>query len=184
MNHDLNSLINTLKHGNQLKQTARTGWAQRGVSDAEDVAAHSYGVAFIALVLAEVTDGDLDMGRLLSMALLHDLPESITTDIPTPSWQYLPPGSKIEAEDAAMEEIFAGTGYAGPFLDLWRELQTADSSEARIVHDADKLDMFLQAVIYEEQTGNQQLAEFWKSQPDFALPISKRIYEELLSRRR
>ena len=82
-----------------------------------------------------------------------------------------------------MEKIFAQTGYAEPFLGLWRELQTSETIEARIVGDADKLDMYLQALMYEKQTGNQQLAEFWKTRPEFALPISASIYEELLSRR-
>lgn len=184
MKGDVTALIATLRVGNQLKRTARTGWVQRGVPDAEDVAAHSYGVAFTALMLAEVTGEELDLGRLLAMALMHDLPESLTSDIPTPSWRYMPPGSKSEIETAAMEEIFAETGYGDRFLELWGEFQAAETLEARVVCDADKLDMFLQAAIYEEQTGNQHLEEFWSSPPEFVLPISQRIYEELLNRRR
>ena len=46
---DVTAVLNTLLHGNQLKRTARTGWAQRGVPNAENVAAHSFGVVFVAL---------------------------------------------------------------------------------------------------------------------------------------
>jgi putative hydrolase of HD superfamily len=183
MKGDVNTLIATLRFANQLKRTVRSGWVQRGVPDAEDVAAHSYGVAFTALLLAERTGEELDLGRLLAMALLHDLPESLTTDIPTPSWRYLPPGSKSETETAAMDEIFAESDYGDRFLELWAEFQAAETLEARIVHDADKLDMFLQAAVYEEQTGNQHLEEFWTSSPEFVLSISQRIYEELFKRR-
>ncbi|HET6445426.1 MAG TPA: HD domain-containing protein [candidate division Zixibacteria bacterium] len=184
MKVDSNTLITTLRYGNQLKRTARTGWVQRGVANAEDVAAHSYGTAFAAMILAEALDDDLDKGRMLSMALLHDLPESLTSDIPTPSWVYLPPGSKSEVEEAAMDEIFAQTEYGRKMMDLWRELQAAQTAEAMIVHDADKIDMFLQAVIYEESTGNKQLEEFWTSRPQFNLSISQEIYEQLLEGRR
>ena len=51
---DVTAVLNTFLHGNQLKRTARTGWAQRGVPNAENVAAHSFGVVFVALVLAQV----------------------------------------------------------------------------------------------------------------------------------
>lgn len=184
MKVDLDTLITSLRYGNRLKRTARTGWVQRGVANAEDVAAHSYGVAFTALILAEVLDEDLDMGRMLSMALLHDLPESLTSDIPTPSWRYLPPGSKAKVEDATMIEIFGQTNYGGNMLELWQEFQAAQTLEAQIVYDADKLDMFLQAAIYEESTGNQRLEEFWASQPRFNLSISDEIYQHLIERRR
>jgi len=179
MNSDTDILIASLRYGNQLKRTARTGWVQRGVADAENVAAHSYGVAFTSLMLAETLSEDLDLGRLLAMALLHDLPEAETSDIPTPSWRLLPPGSKSAAEEAALKKIFAKTSSRDDFLELWKELQAAESKESRIVHDADKIDMFLQATVYAEQTGNLQLDEFWTIQPEFFLPISRKIYEAL-----
>ena len=43
--------------------------------------------------------------------------------------------------------------------------------------------MFLQAVIYEEQTGNRHLAEFWQRPYRFHFPQAQAIYEELRSRR-
>ncbi|MCA9944767.1 MAG: HD domain-containing protein, partial [Anaerolineales bacterium] len=95
---DVTAVLNTLLHGNQLKRTPRTGWVQRGVPNAENVAAHSFGVVFAAMVLAQVVEEELDLGRLLAIAALHDLPEALTTDIPTPAWRYLPPGIKTAVE--------------------------------------------------------------------------------------
>ena len=60
---DVTAVLNLLTHGNQLKRTARTGWVQRGVPNPEDVAAHSYGVVFTALVLAQLIDEPVDLGR-------------------------------------------------------------------------------------------------------------------------
>lgn len=54
---DVTAVLKTLLHGNQLKRTARTGWVQRGVPNAENVAAHSYGVVFTTLVLAQTAEG-------------------------------------------------------------------------------------------------------------------------------
>lgn len=85
MTSDPAAILQTLLHGNQLKRTTRTGWARRGVPDPENVAAHSYGVAHITLILAQLLEQPLDLGRALAMAVLHDLPESLTTDIPRPA---------------------------------------------------------------------------------------------------
>ena len=179
---DVTAVINLLQHGNQLKRTARTGWVQRGIADAETVATHSYGVVFIALVLAQIIDEPVDLGRVLAIATLHDLPESLTTDIPTPAWRYLPPGIKTEVERGAMGEILQNVSFAPDFMALWEELHASETLAAQLADDADKLDMFLQALNYQEQTGNQQLAEFWREPYQFYLPQSQMIYAELRRR--
>jgi len=181
---DVTAVLNTLLHGNQLKRTTRTGWAQRGVPNAENVAAHSFGVVFVALVLAQLVEEELDLGRLLAIAALHDLPEALTTDIPTPAWRYLPPGIKTEVERGAMQEMLGETVFAPTFMDLWEELHAAQTPEAKLVHDADKLDMFLQALVYEKQTGNVYLEEFWERPYTFNYPQAQAIYDKLLTQRR
>ena len=180
---DVTAVLNTLLHGNQLKRTARTGWAQRGVPNAENVAAHSFGVVFVALVLAQVVEETVDLGRLLAMAALHDLPEALTTDIPTPAWRYLPPGIKTEVERGAMQEMLAETQFAPAFMELWEELHATQTPEAKLVHDADKLEMFLQAMVYEKQTGNVQLGEFWERPYTFSYIQTQALYDYLCSQR-
>lgn len=179
---DVTAVINLLLHGNQLKRTARTGWVQRGIPNAENVAAHSYGVVFVILTLAPLLDEPVDMARALAMAALHDLPEGLTTDIPTPAWRYLPPGIKTEVERGAMHEILQDAPFAKELLDIWEELHAAETAVAHLVHDADKLDMFLQALVYQQQTGNQHLAEFWHPSRTFHFPQSQAIYDELRRR--
>lgn len=176
-------LLNTLLHGNQLKRTPRTGWLQRGVPQAENVAAHSFGVVFATLVLAQVVEEPIDLGRALAMAALHDLPEGLTTDIPSPAWAHLPPGVKTGVERGAMTRILDGASFAAPLHEWWEALHAADSPEARLVDDADKLDLFIQALMYEEQTGNRQLAEFWHVPHTFYYPQAQSLYEALRQRR-
>lgn len=179
MEMDTTAVLNILLQGNQLKRTARTGWVQRGVAGAENVAAHSYGVVFITLVLAQVIDEAIDLGQALALATLHDLPEGLTSDIPTPAWRFLPPNIKTDVERQAMHEILADAPFAAPLLAWWEALHANDSPEARLVHDADKLDMFIQARMYAEQTGNRQLAEFWHTPHTFYYPQAQAIYEAL-----
>lgn len=176
---NITSILQTLFHANQLKRTARTGWVQRGVPNAEDVAAHSYGVVFATMLLAELIEEEVDLGRALALATLHDLPEGLTTDIPTPAWRYLPKGIKTDVERGAMQEILAGAAFNDRWMALWEELHRNETAVARLVHDADKLDQFVQAFVYEQQTGNTQLEEFWERPHLFYFPQAQALYDAL-----
>lgn len=180
---EASDIVQMLLHGNQLKRTTRTGWAQRGVAQGENVAAHSYGVAFTALILAQRIEAPLDLGRLLSLAILHDLPEALTSDIPSPAWRYLEIDVKPQMELAALHDIVGGTPLEATFLGWWQELQDNQSVEARLVHDADKIDLYLQATVFEEQTGNRHLAHFWERNQTFHFAVSETLYEYLRERR-
>jgi putative hydrolase of HD superfamily len=183
-------IIELLKYGNQLKRTARTGWVQRGVANAESVADHSYGVVFTALVLAGLVEEPLNLADVLAMATLHDLPEALTSDIPAPAWRFLPPGVKIGSERRAMEAMVGGvdgvvdyTAPTGQLMRWWERLHAADTPEARLVSDADKLEQFLQAFTYEIQTGNRQLQEFWAVPHQFYFPQAQALCDELRRQR-
>ena len=180
---NINKTLNLLKHGNQLKRTPRTGWFLRGVPNAEDVAAHSYGVVFTALILAQEIAVDFDMERLLIMATLHDLPEGLTTDIPTPAWKLMPKGIKTGVERDAMQAIFQDIPYAPDLMAVWEELHVGETAEAKLVHDADKIDMFPQAVVYEQQTSNRHLKEFWTEPFQFHFPEAQALYDLLREQR-
>lgn len=173
-------ILMLLVHGNQLKRTQRTGWVMRGIPQAENVAAHSYGVSHIALILAHYIEEEIDLGKALSLAILHDLPEGITTDIPKPAWSFLPAGAKREAEQKALDTILqpdrAGR-LAAHMQALWQELGAKATPEARLIKDADQLDMYLQAAQYQKSFGNRALDEFWKNEPVFFFSLSQTIYE-------
>jgi putative hydrolase of HD superfamily len=172
-------MLEMLMHGNQLKRTPRTGWAQRGVPAAENVAAHSFGTVYTALLLSQWVETPLDLAAVLAMATLHDLPEALTTDIPPAVWRLLPPGAKAAGEQQALELIFGDDAESARLREWWAELRQNETAEAQLVHDADKLDQYLQAYIYEQQTGNRQLAEFWTVAHRFHYPQAQSIYDEI-----
>jgi putative hydrolase of HD superfamily len=173
------AVLALLRHGNRLKRTPRTGWGQRGVPDAESVADHSYGVIFATLVLAELIEQPVDLGRALAMAALHDLPEALTGDLPRPAVRFLPAGAKPQMERAALAEIVDGLSLGPVWLELWVELHAEQSVEARLVRDADRIDLYLQAAVYGEQTGNRALADFWARPATFHFPEAKALYDAL-----
>src|SRR5690606_8030325 len=117
---DEHDAVEILRYANQLKRTARTGWVQRGVAEAEDVAAHSYGVVFATLLLARLVEDAIDLGRALALAVLHDLPEALTTDIPSPAWRLLPAGLKAGVERSAIETMLGSAPFAGEWL-AWHD---------------------------------------------------------------
>lgn len=177
-------LLSLLLHGNQLKNTIRTGWTMRGIAHAENVAAHSYGVTFIALVLLELLNQPLNRDRVLQMAILHDLPEGLTTDIPTPSWRLMPSGIKTDVERSAITTILDNAPFRQAWLEIWEELHANQTAEAQLVHDADKLEMYVQAWRYEQETGNKRLAEFWHRPFHFHFPIAQVLYDQIVTLRK
>ena len=54
----------------KLKEISRAGWINSGLKNVESVAAHSWGVSYLALILMPE---EMDKERILSMAIFHDL---------------------------------------------------------------------------------------------------------------
>ena len=129
-----------------LKQLPRTGWVRSNVENPESVAAHSWGMAILALRLAP---SDIDLTKVLSMCLVHDLPEVIVGDL-TPHDDTT---NKAELEHNAMKQL------APEWRALYEEYEAGESKEARFVKQIDKLDMGLQAMLYQNKQG-LDLSEF------------------------
>ncbi|HPF71874.1 MAG TPA: HD domain-containing protein [Candidatus Krumholzibacteria bacterium] len=178
-------LCTLLLAGNRLKTTPRTGWVQRGIPRAESVADHSHGVALAALLLCDLVDGPVDRALVLTMAILHDLPEAVTGDLSLGASRLLPPGAKAAGEAAAMAELGAGLPLFGGWRAAWERFEAQDSIEAEIVRDADRIDLLSQALVYERTVGTRELEEFWTFAPvsSFRLAASRALVEALAARR-
>jgi putative hydrolase of HD superfamily len=175
-------VLDLLLRSARLKWVTRSGWQMRGVPDSESVADHSWGVAWLALVLADLADEPLDRGRLLALALTHDLAEVTLSDIPGPALRYLPAEVKQQAEERTLSDLLAPLAGRDDLLSGWREFETAASPEGRLVRDADRLDMLIQAFLYETAQGTR-LDEFWDDQGDFSFAVAQDLYQALRARR-
>ena len=134
----------------QLKDVDRTGWVRAGVNKPESVAAHSWGMATLALKLCPP---ELDLARVLSICLVHDLAEVIVGD--------LTPHDDIQGDEKHRLEREAMLTLAPEWIDLFDEYESASTPEAKFVKTMDKLDMDLQAIRYTEQ--DIDLSEFISS---------------------
>lgn len=179
-------IITLLSHGIQLKQMTRSGWLQRGVPNPENVASHSYSMSLVALTMLELIDSELDREKVLSMVIIHDLPESLTSDIPSPVKRFFPKGMenvKRQIERGALAEITESAPFGERWRVLWDEYQQAETAEAKFIHDVDRLELYLQAYTYERQTGNAHLADFWEERQRFYYKEIQSVYDALYEKR-
>jgi 5'-deoxynucleotidase YfbR-like HD superfamily hydrolase len=78
VNHE--DLLEFLRNAGDLKMIPRTGWVQAGIKEPESVADHSFRMTLLAMVLSDQMG--LDTEKVVRMALIHDLAESRTGDLP------------------------------------------------------------------------------------------------------
>lgn len=137
-----------------LKTIPRSGWQKKlGIKRPESVADHAFGVTAIAMILSD--SKGLDSAKVLKMAILHDLAESITGDL-TPDDG--PKSKKIKLENLAMKKILSSLEpkIQRQYHSVWIEYQKNETSEAKLLHQVDKLEMALQANIYKKSGYSKQ----------------------------
>ena len=113
---------------------------------------------------------DIDLSKAIKMAIVHELAESQTGDILV-DWKLtvhkkediqrakgnhgITDGEKHKLEKEAMEKL---AGFLGDFgkdvLDTWTEFEEQKTKEAVFVRSVDKIEMFLQALTYEQKGYN------------------------------
>lgn len=169
-------MISVLLELQRLKRLDRAGWVLRGQAPgAESVAAHSYGVALAAMMLADEVRArgvEADAERVLRLALLHDLAEIRTGDLPRTAARYYSAEARGRAERAAFDDIVRelGARRSAEYGALHEEYEERASLEARLVKAADIIDLLAQALTF-ERAGVRGLDEFWEgaTECDFQL---------------
>ena len=154
-------VIDFLFGAESLKKVPRQGWIDKmGIRHPESVADHSYMTCLISMILSDMMG--LDTCKVVRMAMLHDLAESRIGDmVPDQISRH----EKKMLENAAMSSMLNMLPRAmrASYKALWDEFQNAKSNESRIVHDADKFEMALQARIYSKTTGTTSAGVFYDS---------------------
>jgi putative hydrolase of HD superfamily len=145
-----------------LKQIYRQGWLQRGIpaERCESVAEHSYGVAMLTMFVSEEHFPELDSLKVMRLALLHDFGEIDAGDL-TPS-DGVDKAQKSRLERESVERVCSLSPVGDRFVELWNEYEAGETPEAKFVRQIEKLEMALQAAVYEKQ-GFQGLADFFES---------------------
>ncbi len=155
-----------------LKDQPRIGWVQHGVTDAESVAAHAWGTAYLCLLFADAAG--VDGNRAVAIAVLHDVAEAVTGDFAArlaAQDRQVSETAKAQQEMAAMQRLLPPGSER--LRGLWLEYEERSSPEGLFVRDMNLLDMCLQGLKYERdrrydpdvyipsQGGHRHLDEFF-----------------------
>jgi putative hydrolase of HD superfamily len=128
-------------------------WRQFFQSPVANDAEHTFRVCWIALLISK-EEKVSDEGKILKMALMHDIEE---TRIPDTNYLSKIYSSRDEAK--AIKDMFDGTIFQREFVLLHKELKELKTIEARIVKDADILDVDFE--IQEQYYKGNLLKKIW-----------------------
>jgi len=159
---DLSPILGTYLELNHLKQIYRQGWLRRDIpaERCESVAEHSFAVALLALLIVDARFPELDRDQVVRMALVHDLGEVYAGDL-TPH-DGVSAADKHRREAQSIRRITDKLPHADDYAALWREYEEQATQEAELVRQIDRLEMGLQALVYERQ-GLADLSEFFET---------------------
>lgn len=134
----LNFLIEIDKVKDILRKT-RTFNAKRYENDAE----HAWHMSLMAIILAEHSNERIDIGKVVRMALIHDLVEIDVGD----TYLYAEhQDDKVVNERKCAERLFAllPEDQGREFLALWEEFEAKETAEAKFAGSMDRLGPLMQ----------------------------------------
>jgi putative hydrolase of HD superfamily len=123
-----------------LKQVLRRNSIANG-ERRENSAEHSWHLAVMALVLAPYADVPIDVSRVVTMVLVHDIVEIDAGDAFV--YDEAARAEKAEAEIAAADRLYALFPRGEELRALWEEFEANETAEARFAHALDRLQPLL-----------------------------------------
>jgi putative hydrolases of HD superfamily len=109
-----------------------------GLERYENSAEHSWQIALLAASLAPYAETAVDLDRVISMLLVHDIGEIDTGDTIFYAEEGWP--ERKAAEKAAVTRIFGllPEPQCAKFMALWQEFEDNQTAESRFAHAADR----------------------------------------------
>jgi len=134
----LASQLRFLLEADRLKSVVRGNRIADGTRR-ENTAEHSWHIALFALVLAPHAAERVDVLRVVSMLLVHDLVEIDCGD--TPLFDEVGAATQAAREAVAAGRLFGllPTEQAAEMLALWQEFEAAATADARFAKSVDRL---------------------------------------------
>ena len=133
-------------------------WVQMLGPNFSNLAEHHLRVIWLALLIAKYEKKG-DMGKIAQMALVHDVAESRAGDVNYIGRLYI-----TRNENSAIADTFEGTALREDMLKLWEEYEKRESIEAKIVKDADWLDVDIE--LKEQIAKGEEHLKAWRKSRD------------------
>ncbi|WP_100656307.1 HD domain-containing protein [Alteromonas flava] len=132
--------ISFIRELDKLKAVHRKALIRIDNNRFENSAEHSWHVALVAQILAPYANENIDISRVISMLLIHDIVEIDAGD----TFAFEDNSVQIEQaikEKRAAERIFGmlPEPQRSDFLSLWNEFEKADSADARFANSIDRI---------------------------------------------
>ncbi len=153
-NKELLTLAFALGNMKHIKRS----WVALGFRNAQNLAEHSYRVAVLALLIAlhlSECGEEVDMAKILTMALLHDVGELLTGDLHNLQKAFV---------DRDELKAFGVLVKDQSLKDVYAEYTVGESLEAKVVDDADRLEALMTMV--ENYDDNKDLFSFFLGDKD------------------
>ena len=137
---DVTGIIRLLGLSSKLKNTMRHDYTSTGRN--ESVADHSWRLALLVFIIAPYLESSIDTTKAIKMALIHDIVEAVTGDIP----YFRATGCKHKNELKAMDALRQTLGDEAfkMIYHLWIEYEQQETNEAKIVKALDKIEAQIQ----------------------------------------
>ena len=172
-------MIEFLQQISKLKTTKRTGWLNNNVPNPESISDHMYRMSIIAML---IKDTEINNSKLIKMALVHDIAESIAGDIGPGEMSV---ESKFELELKAINELqsMLPPKDGEMIKELWMEYEQNSTKEAQLCKDIDKYEMIQQCFEYEQQFGTRMQSFFDSTLGKFKHPEIIDLVQDLYKQR-
>lgn len=143
-----NKILDSFVELSYLTRIKRTGWVLAGVTEPETIADHCFETAMFAYILSKQVDLKLDIGKMLTMALFHEVGEVRITDFPRRAKKYVKK-FKRAAESEAINDII---GELSPeLIEILHEFEECKTPEAKLVEAAEELQIIFKALVYAKE---------------------------------
>lgn len=143
---DIHSIIGFLDIAERLKYEPRGIWCSNDVQ--ENVGAHTWSLSLFLILISPYLGLEMDVSKALKLSIIHDLPESITGDIPfskivkDSNLSEVKKSNEIRAIKSMVDHLPNFLGEE--IFEIWLDYEEKSSIEARVVYALDKIEAQLQ----------------------------------------
>lgn len=172
----MKDIVNLLFEAKILKEIPRSGYHFLGLGK-ESVAEHSFMISVIAFVMAQIEE-DIDQNRLISMCLVHDLPEARMGDINYVQRKYV-----TVDENRAIDDMVRNIPFGDHIRSLIDEFNAGETRLSRLAKDADQISFILELKTLKDIGSTAPDAWLEKVVSRLQTDTGKRICEMILGTR-